>query len=118
MFDAQFLIADVSSSLAVYGPWMSRNGDYAVFAVELIAKSANATNIQFQVYHKNVEDAGDGVSIGSVQSISSLIVQPAERGPLMELVRFKLIINVGGAGGMGWALFRMLTPHWFSALPA
>lgn len=113
MFEAQLLIAS-SEPTMVYSPWFPRQGDNAIFTLDLV--DATGT-ILVEVFSKNTEDTGDGGSAltpnsGSKSSPGRTSFELS--GNLKELVRYRF--TVSGSGN--WVLFRMLPPVWFDTVDA
>ena len=117
MFNAQILQAEALTTTAVYGPWMSREGDRLIATLDLIAITG-AGNAQIQVYTKSHEDAGDG-SLATGAAIAPILAgrSSSEFSGLKDLVRYKMQYT-GGEGSAGFILFRLLPGIWFDAVSA
>ena len=115
MFEAQVL----DTGDTVFSPWFPRQGDSAIFTLDVvdIDGGAAANQITVQVFTKNSEDAGSGSQTGSDitrDGTEGAGQAGAEYGSLKELVRYKF--SVTGTGTR--VLFRMLPPSWFDSVKA
>lgn len=112
MFEAQLLIGSSGDGTRVFSPWFPRQGDNAIFTVDVVAISG--VTLSVEVFTKNTEDAGNGSPVSPASGSLSGIVDPgavaATWGPdtLLELVRYRYTVESAG----DWVLFRMLTPVW------
>jgi len=99
----------------IYSAWMPREADYCVFWGELIDKSGSPT-LTVTIYHKNIEDDGDGDAIGTPNNFTlsgtDTIKSLDATAGLKEMVRFKFAVT--GTSG-DWIHYRMLTPVWYDA---
>ena|SRR5688500_13941563 len=113
MFEAQ-VIADPGDGTSVYSPWFPRQGDVALFTLEIGAVSS--VTLTVEVATKNTEDPGDGTLVGGSISRGTVGRSATTWGPtdLEELVRFKFTAVGDGVGD--WVLFRMLPAVWFDSL--
>jgi hypothetical protein len=91
----------------VYSPWFPQQAENCVFRADLIDTTGSPT-LTISIFHKNVEDTGDGSSNSSFAAMSSAGVASKQATGLKQLVRFKY-----AATGTGTVLFRMLTPVWY-----
>lgn len=103
--------------------WSPRQGDNViVFAEEIDISVANNTiSLTIQLYHKNLDEVGDGVGVGSPITLDGGVskFKYTQVQGLKELVRFRLtaIGNSGGDEGyvFGWVHFRILDPTWYDS---
>jgi hypothetical protein len=119
MFDAQLLVAD-AANFDVYGPWIPREGDNALFSVDVQELSlTGAAQFQVQLETKGHEDAGNGSAISPLQFQIAITSAGQDTqlvsGQLQDMVRYRFIFNDDAAAG-DWVLFRMLPPIWFDAV--
>jgi hypothetical protein len=119
MFDAQLLISTGTggSATSVYGPWFSRGGDNAEFAVEVIAM--DATDLTTVFVTKNRDESGDGDAIATrvIENTAAGVQRDTvvASDAMKELVRYKFTVT--GASGK-WVLFRVLAPVWYDSVKA
>jgi hypothetical protein len=110
MFEAQYLV----SGNAVFGSWMERRGDNIIVTLDIIDND-NDLLVTMEVYHKDLEDAGDGAAAtGTAISASTIQRHDTEYVGLKELVRIR--VECGDADTEGQALLRTLAPRWFDSL--
>ena len=108
----------------LYSPWFPREGDNAIFTMEIIAKlnlaSASTSTMVVDVYHKEAEDTGNGVlavsniyasPIGPADDKGFFVSAPIEN--LKEMVRFKYRMDCNSF--VAAFLYRMLPTTWFNA---
>lgn len=124
MIPTQVLYCSDSNPTSVFGPWFTRGADYARFVIEVPAMSSSSDQLKLgiQMYHKNLEETGDGAAVGSLVVIDGSMLASDQRfifevtEGFKELVRYALtLINIGGSGA-AWARFRALAPVWYSKL--
>jgi hypothetical protein len=109
MFDGQYLFHNV----AVYGPWMRRQGDGIRAIGELIAQ--NTGDVDVTVLTKATDESGDGTAVSGTLSLDTVgTVQSQEFTGLKDLVRYKFTAT--GTTAAHYALFRMLEPIWFDSV--
>ena len=117
MFDAQYLIAP-STNFKILGPWMSREGDNAVFAVDLISETLSAGSFKINIRTKAADDAGDGGGAIAVIDIAHGDGPDRYEGEvnatLKDLVRYEFEFTSAAVGT--WVLFRMLPATWFDSV--
>ena len=122
MFDAQYLIQPVTASVfKIYGPWMSRGGDNATFALDLIDETMSNGYFEIDIYTKASEDAGDGASATGDSPEQILHSTGPKRytwevnGGMKELVRYEFTLTADVGTGER-VFFRMLAPSWFDSV--
>lgn len=121
MFDSQTL--STASSVTVFGPWIQRGGDYGAHTLDVTALSGTSAELVVRVFHKNLDEAGDGgdvdtstkITINSGTSQRITVTWPVQTvtGSLLgykQLVRYKYTFTSSGAGSVS---FRMLDTIWF-----
>jgi len=112
MFEAQYLLEGAT----VYGPWVARGGDNLLFTADLVSLSDG--KLEVRVYHKALEDEGDGVSVGPTLVATAVGQSARITKGLKDLVRYqyKSVSTAGSPTDIDRVLFRMLTPVWFDAV--
>jgi hypothetical protein len=121
MIDAKMLATLPSADdvfYEVWGVWIPRRGDNAVFAMEVVANFGAI--LTAELFEKNYDETGDGATTGLTMEFD----QRPDRLTITklgakELVRFRLKVEKGrnaGAGEVGMALYRFLEPVWFESV--
>ena len=104
---------------SVFTEWFSRGADNAYFFCEVVTNTD--ADVDVDVYHKNVEDSGDGgTAKESFTTLTGVTIGEKESLGLKELVRFKVTVtnNNPGGGNLARARVRFLSPIWFNKGPA
>ena len=118
MFQAQILMN--SESTAVYSPWQERGGDNVIWPIEVVNEALAGTDARFevQVFHKNSDDTGDGVAVGSSIAFEDPgILHLDVTAGLKEMVRLKFSFNENATAD-SWVLFRALSAVFYDAVDA
>lgn len=115
------LIGEVLVSPAfILTPWMARQADNAIFTCEVIMHSGlTSPYVDFEVFHKNADEAGPGSTAGAVNTSSngpesSSVFIAAKAEGLKELVRFA----VKQKSDTVLARIRFLQPSWYNTTNA
>lgn len=122
MFDSQTIQMQGTTPTELFGPWMSRGGDYGLFTLEVTSLGGSVT-LAVTMVHKNGSDPGNGSDITGVTfnrttatrttvDFANGVGSPAFGG-FKELVRYKYTLSGGAADKTSWATFRMLSPTWY-----
>lgn len=116
LIDVDYMPFRASQATTVFTPWMLRAADNLRVAVEVVAMGADNCELLVQAMHRNIDEVGDGVAIGSPIKIGSVGRSAVtECTGLKELVRFRITADEAGTGLDGWFLFRVLDPVWFDS---
>ena len=97
----------------IFTPWMPKPANNAYFSVQLIAVSGTGLDLEFQVQHKNIDQAGDGDAVGSAVTIDGFSGLPKisaqNATDLKQLVRLRFKVT-GTSDKKEWAHFEVLNP--------
>jgi len=98
--------------VTVYTPWMPRQANGGIFAVEVQAISGLTMDIDVETKKMAAsDDAGNITVAGSISSISATGVAPSSMlEDFEDLYRYK--ISTGGVASLDWVWFRILAPSW------
>lgn len=106
----------VMGSNNYYSPWFPRQGDSAVFSVQLFATGpsfAGSLNVFMETKNNDQADSAAGTATNGTFSMSGTtpgVFGTALVSSLSELVRFKFVPNGTTAGT--YMHFRILPPAW------
>lgn len=97
-----------------YSQWFPRQGDQAIFTVELLAVASEAMGFVMTVETKNSDETdGDAVEAGNSGVLSGLGVSSTSvLGGLKEWVRYMYTFSDVFGGTNEWLQFIMLDPIW------
>ena len=114
MHIGHFMVSTNGGTTTLFGPWFPREADNAIFSYERI--KLEGTNAQFDVsvYHKNVDEIGDGADTGASFSLrSNNVYTSAAVTGLKELVRLQYKLHQG-ISELNVAIYRMLGTTWYN----
>jgi hypothetical protein len=118
MIDAKVLATGPTGDdpVTVWGVWIPRRGDNTIFTLEVVANYS--TSLTAELFDKNYDDPGDGVSASASTTFRSTTGrQSFTKLGCKELVRVKLTVQPDGViDDIGLVLFRFLEPVWFEAV--
>ncbi len=113
-FQAQLLYGKEETAVRVYSPWLPRAADSVRFSLDYVWGST--AKLEIEVYHKNVEDMGDGFLKDGLISRTAPGRSTQEWSGLEELVRFRFTLTTTLGTSVPRVLFRMLSPCWFDTV--
>jgi len=111
------MIYTLLKDATIYTDWLPREGDYAIFAAQCLAR--DGATVTIEIFHKssNAESSMDGTDTTKEITLSSVGVATIDMGAstavaLRELVRFKLTAT--GTNASDWAIVKILAPSWYN----
>ncbi len=99
--------------------WPARAADNVILFAEEIDISAadNTVSLTIQLYHKDIDDSGDGTAVGSPITLDGGVskFKFTQIQGLKQLVRLRLsaLIDPSGGADLGWVHHRILAPVWY-----
>ncbi len=121
MIDGKVLVtkeSEVDGPLEVWGVWIPRRGDNAIFALEVAVNYG--TELIADLYQKNYDEVGNGTDAGVSLTFDEVAGrQTMTKLDAKEVVRVKLTVKRGVSLAdkeIGNVLYRFLQPVWFESV--
>jgi hypothetical protein len=85
-----------TTDTVVYTPWFSRLGDDVTSVFEVVAiNPGEEAKLEVELYHKNANETGQGSSVGTGGSLTSVDVQDFHNDTLKMLLRYRVTLTDG-----------------------
>ena len=110
--DAYIIGEMLFEGLTVYTPWMPRQGNSGVFAVEILGISGVTMTVTLET--KKHADTDEAANISEPGTISSITTTGVKTSAVLSNFKdvFRLKISTGATPSLDWVFLRILAPSW------